>query len=87
MKVLAIDGPLPGIYTAHISRIDQPMTHDTDTGTQGAPSPPAPSPVRRYEPPRVIPAGNLRDLVAEGGSGILRMQGIERLEERSHTRR
>jgi len=42
---------------------------------------------RRYEPPRVVPAGNLRDLVAEGGSGILRMEGIQKIEETPHTRR
>jgi hypothetical protein len=42
---------------------------------------------RRYEPPRVVPAGNLRDLVAEGGSGILRLEGIQKLEESSHSRR
>jgi hypothetical protein len=47
---------------------------------------PVPAGPRRYEPPRVIPAGNLRDLVAEGGSGIIRSQGIERAEE-SHQRR
>jgi hypothetical protein len=35
----------------------------------------------------VIPAGNLRDLVAEGGSGILRMEDIQKVEETSHTRR
>jgi hypothetical protein len=56
------------------------MSTDTRSATE-------PSRPRRYEPPRVVPAGNLRDLVAEGGSGILRMEGIQKIEETPHTRR
>lgn len=44
------------------------------------------APTPAYESPRIVPAGNLRDLVAEGGSGILRMQKIEQ-EHREGPRR
>jgi hypothetical protein len=56
------------------------MSTDTRSATEASSRP------RRYEPPRVVPAGNLRDLVAEGGSGILRMEGIQKIEETPHRR-